>query len=499
MAEVGTGAAGSQLKRVGNYIAPQVNRGTDRLAAAFSQNRSIKATKENQEDAQLEKRLEGDIIVKDDYLTQATGVNGVDDFNRLVANVGIESAKGLFSQAREADTSGDREAADNFRAKASKVQSSFKNMVSDIPVVRAIMAGYEKDKASGKILDGSYQRMAIGGMIRGEVVPEIDDNGNWSLKPLIRDEEKGNPVLDENGKATYITYSMGDIKKGLAKPYYFNEETGKDGELNKILVSLGKSKVDEINGGYKDTNQVWDEQRQNSLNNFIEGTLSNDREMYKWHEYITGEEKFEDFTDAEKLKIRQRIQTGVEGAYSTEQTKTTAQMTVGQKINQKDIDRGISKEKSDQAQSNSDRNYGLAVKRLALAQFKQDNPKKGKATEKEELSSQIGFIYDVAQKISNLKKPDGKKVSEEEVQKLLEEEGIDLKLGKDLDNWVGFGQTEYDIGSQDGVAIEDTYENIKGIASGLGLEIESRDLKKLISGIKAKKFNEKRKIEYQPR
>jgi hypothetical protein len=341
MAKAGTGAAGSQLKRVGNYIAPQINKATDRLATKNRQQERIDATRANQEDRQLEKRLTDTKVGDDDFLTKATGVAGVDDFNRLLADVGVESAKGLLSQAREADASGDREGADNFRASASKVQASFKNMVNDIPVVREIMKGYEDDKASGKILDGSYQRMAIGGIMRGEVLPEIDNNGNWSLKVLRRNEETGKPILDENGEAEYTTYSIGDIKKGLVTPYYWNEETGADGELNKILVSLGKSKIDKINGGYIDTDQVWDKQRQNSLDNFIEGTVGvigsekegesgNDKEMYKWHEYITGEEKFGDFTDAEKLKISQRIQDGVLGAYDTEESIKVAPRTAAQ-------------------------------------------------------------------------------------------------------------------------------------------------------------------------
>jgi hypothetical protein len=330
MAKVGTGAAGSQLKRVGNYIAPQVNKDTNRVAAKNSQERAIKATKENQEDAQLEKRLEGDSVDPDEFLVTATGIGDEDDFNRIAATAAVDRAKELFTQASDFDTSGDRISADSRRADAAKIQASLKNFTNNTAATTKIFKSYEKDFTEGKILQGAYDKMAIGGTIRGEAVPRLDKNLNWEVEVLMRDAETGEPILGEDGKAKTVVHNLGDVKKGLAKPYYFNEERGADGELNKILVSLGKSKIDKLNGGYIDTNQVWDEKRQNSLNNFIEGTLSNDREMYKWHEYITGEEKFEGFTDAEKSKIRQRIQTGVEGAYDTEQSTKVAPRTAAQ-------------------------------------------------------------------------------------------------------------------------------------------------------------------------
>jgi hypothetical protein len=330
MAEVSAGAAGSQSRRVGNYIAPQVNKGTDRLASAFAQNKSIKATKENQEDAQLETRLAGDKVDPDDFLITASGINDLDDVNRLAANAATDAASDLFTQASDFDAAGDRKSADFSRAKAAKLKSSLKNFTNLTANTTKTYQGYEKDFQAGKIKQGAYDRIAVGGVIRGEAVPKLDENLNWYMQVLERDAETGEPILGEDGKAKSVRLSLGDVQKGLAKPYYFNEERGTEGELNKILLSLGKSKVDEINGGYIDTNQVWDEKRQSSLNNFIEGTLENDREMYKWHEYITGEEKFEGFTDTEKSKIRQRIQTGVEGAYDTEQTTKVASRTAAQ-------------------------------------------------------------------------------------------------------------------------------------------------------------------------
>ena len=341
MAEVGTGAAGSQLKRVGNYIAPQVNRGTDRLAAAFSQNRSIKATKENQEDAQLEKRLEGDKINTDDFLIIATGNTNVDDFFGLASKEGVNAASSLYSQARGLDASGDRAGADLLRAQAPKISSSFKNIKSILPSIKEINDGYHQKYLDGKILKGAYERSGIGGIKMGEAVPKMTSNYDWEMHVMVRDSETQKPKIGKDGKVVRVVQNLGNIQKGFTRPYEINEEKGADGELNKILVSLGKSKVDKINGGYIDTDQVWDEKRQNSLNNFIEGTVGvigsdkegesgNDREMYKWHKYITGEEKFEDFTDAEKLKISQRIQTGVEGAYNTEQSIKVAPRTAAQ-------------------------------------------------------------------------------------------------------------------------------------------------------------------------
>ena len=91
MVKVSAGAAANQFKRVGNYIAPQVNKGADRVAANARQQKQINATRENQEDQQLEKRLSDTKVEDDDFLIDATGITDEDDFNRLAAKNGISS------------------------------------------------------------------------------------------------------------------------------------------------------------------------------------------------------------------------------------------------------------------------------------------------------------------------------------------------------------------------------------------------------------------------
>lgn len=397
MAKVSAGAAGSQLKRVGNYIAPQINKGADRVAANARQQKQLNATRRNQEDQQLEKRLSDTKVDDDTFLVTATGVTDEDDFNRLAAINGLNKAKEVFQKARELDLSGDRLGADEQRAKANKIQSSFKNLVNNIPIVKGIMAGYEEDFSKGKIKPEAYKRMAIGGAIRGEAVPNLNDNGDWELKILVRDEETGEVELGDDGKAKYVTSTIGDIKKGLNKPYYFNELLGKDGELNKVLLSMGKSKYDEVNDQYIDTKQVWDEARQRSLDSFIEGTLNNNREMYKWYNYATGEEKFEGFTDDDKILISAKIDKSVKGAYDTTESKKVAPRTAKQLELESARNRATTRRGQDLSDSGR-------KDRLALDWWKARNPNKtGKAKTETEMT--MSRLHKDAEDFSSNSKP----------------------------------------------------------------------------------------------
>ena len=66
---------------------------------------------------------------------------------------------------------------------------------------------------------------------------------------------------------------------------------------------------------------------------------------------------------------------------------------------------------------------------------------------------------------------------EAEVQKILDDSGLGFVISGDLDDWMGFGKTEYKISGKTAVQIKDVFANVKGMAKKAGITITDADLR----------------------
>ena len=473
MANVTAGAAYKELTKVGDYITPQINAATDRRAKHNMQQKQINA------DAQARKEARDDAWAKDtqvdmtNFETIATGNARTDDMYRNAANLGVGKAQELFRQARQLNAT-DPKGAEALKAKGQAIQLSFKNLASETAVIKPMIDGYSKDYADGKIKEGAY-RSFINGLSRNEAMLYLDDNNDWRARVMVRDETSGEIKRGENDEPEYIDKSLSEVRKGIDKPYYFNEVHGKDGELNKVLTAMGKNKYDEVRGDYIDTKQEFGAEQEKSLNDFIKGTLGNDREMYKWFNYATGEEKMKNFTPADKEKITSYINNAVRGAYGVESKISVAGQTQSQRVAAEKLKAGATLEQNKISNA-------LNERKVVLDEYKAANPEKfTKLTEKEktkvENKGMVIKFYDVAKKIGEL----GAGANDEAVQKVFDESGLGVETTTD---WQWFFQdNEFDIGYTTDIKNKDTFRIVKGMAKQAGIKMEDTDIKEALKEI----------------
>jgi len=393
------------------------------------------------------------------FEVDATGNAGRDDMFKIAAEKGIERAESYFRQARELRAT-DPKKADIMKAKGRAIQSSFKNLAADSVIVKEMFDGYAEGYATGKIKEGAY-RSFMNGLSRNEAVPYLDDNDQWRVRVMVRDETSGEILKDENGEVKYEDKSLSEIKKGLDKPYDFNEVHGKDGELNKVLTAMGKNKWDEINGQFIDTKQEFGEEQQKSLNDFIEGTLGNDREMYKWYYYATGKEKLKGFNTADKEKITNYINTAVKGAYGKENIKKVTPTTQKEKeeaaallnYNRVKAAELVAEGVADRFKQTNERLTNEAAARALAAEGK-------KGTKEEIVREKSKMYYSWALKLRGV-------TSEEEAQKILDDNGINIQINSGVMNWLDswdYKEGEaIDVGNKT-INVKDTHKMAKQFA-----------------------------------
>ena len=183
MAKAGAGAY-SQLQRVGNYVAPQINKAADRLNQQGMQQKQLNAEAGARKEARDEAwRLDTQTDFTN-FELDATGNTGRDDMFKIAAEKGIERAESYFRQARELRAT-DPKKADIMKAKGRAIQSSFKNLAADSVIVKEMFDGYAEGYATGKIKEGAY-RSFMNGLSRNEAVPYLDDNDQWRVRVMVR-------------------------------------------------------------------------------------------------------------------------------------------------------------------------------------------------------------------------------------------------------------------------------------------------------------------------
>ena len=476
MAKAGAGAY-SQLQRVGNYVAPQINKAADRLNQQGMQQKQLNA------DARARKEKRDDAWALDtqvdmtNFEVEATGNADLTGMFVGAAQGGAAKAGKLYGEARALQNI-DRKTAEGKKAEAQLVELSFKNLATQSKELKPILDAYAKDYADGKIKEKSY-RTFLNGIARSEGKLYLDKNNLWRVRVLVRDETSGEIKYKEGGEPEYIDKSLSDITKGLDKPYYFNPVHGDDGELNKVLTAMGKNKWDEINGQFIDTKQEFGEEQQRSLNDFIKGTLGSDREMYKWYNYATGKEKLTGFNTEDKAIISSYIDNAVKGAYGAETSTRVTPQTQEQREAEQDRNFNLNKDRFEETKAQNKAQNKQNLAKIAAEKYKAENPnvKLTKTKEKEiKTDSTVLKFFDTAKKIGAL----GEKANDDAVQKVFDESGLGFEITTD---WQIFADNEFDIGDVKDITNKNTFKIIKGMARQAGVSLEDTDIRESIKRI----------------
>lgn len=421
------------------------------------------------------------------FYVEATNWNDADEIFASVSQKAMDKSIELNAQARKAWDAGNEEEARKYQEDAKRIYNSFKNFASQREEFAAIITDTREKIQTGKILTQAEGQF-IDALDRHEYTAEYVD-GDFIITALVRDKN-GDVVLDENGKPEYIQRSMNDVRKGFHRPFEFEDATGKGGMIDSMMTNFGLKKYDEVNDQYIITSQVWDNSNEIALKNYIEGVtggqqeVADNREMYKWYMNATGEEKFGDWTEDDKAIVENYIRDGVASQYPEEVSMKIRGLTADEKITEGARDRALrrSEGQADRdaraAEGAANRKARMDELKLRLAANADKDKLKGMGKNAEDKVAAVG-LYQLAKQISEL----GSNADESEVQKIIDNSEYGFVLEGDLDDWFGFGKTEYKIkgAGRSAKQVKDVFGNFKGFVKASGLKLEDTDLKEIMA------------------
>ncbi len=495
MATVGGGAAYRQLERLPNDLGRAMegiaNRQQAEGARAQRINEDRKIAKQKRDDA-FRKSIE---IDPDKFVVEATGWNDADEIFMSLSKNSMEQSIDLLSQSSKAWDAGNEELAQDLRNQAKRIETTFKNFGSTREEFAAIITDTRTKINEGKILDKAEGQF-IDALDRHEYTAEYKD-GDVIITAVVRDKN-GKLEFDENGKSKYIQRSMNDVRKGLHRPFEFEDAYGEDGMINNMMVNFGTKKLDEVTGQYIVTRQEWSPANEAGLVNYIEGVTggpdeeADNREMYKWYKNATGQQKFDDWTEEDKQIVADYIRDGVASQYSESIGRKVRGMTAAERKSMND-DNIRARAAEGAANRAAAKERWQAEIEAKIAADKNKAKVKAMGKNPEQKAAAVG-LYRLAQKIAELPSDS----DEQKVQDILDQSEYGFLLGGDLDNWFGFGDTEYDIkGGGDGIQIKDVFANFKAMAKASGLDLKDTDLKEVMANPEKYKLDEETTEEVQ--
>lgn len=330
MAKATAGAAYKELKRVGNYIAPQINAGADRLATNARHQKELNAVEKATADKRLDEALK-DISVDTEALqAKATGFTSRDDVARDFAYAATERSQMYAEKAREAASNGDWVTMNNYKGKMNKIKGDFKNTVNDEAILKETLDTYRKAWQEGKVDDDDWLDFAES-MEKFNYEVSLDDNDNKVIKAIVLDDD-GQPELDGSGNPKYIVKKWSDVVNQHDRPYevvQLEDKQDKKGLIGDMLATMGKRKYDEVTGDYITTKQTWDDEAKKQFKAKIMGIQSSDRMMHSILKQASGNtiNKKKNFTDEDKKLVEDFLRFQVKGGYNTEELKQVRSRT----------------------------------------------------------------------------------------------------------------------------------------------------------------------------
>lgn len=492
MATVGGGAAYRQLQRLPNDMGQALE------GIANRQQADKRAVDKVNEDRRIAKAKaaddfkKGTVIDPAKFEVEATNWQDADEIFGAASQAAMDNSIDLYAQARKMWDSGDEEGARALQQQAKRIETSFSNFATKREEFATQINNTRELIKAGKVLTKSEGQF-IDGLDRNEYTVEYVD-GDFMLSVLMRDAN-GKIQRDENGNAQYMQRSMNDVRKGLHRPFEFEEAMGKGGMIDNMMVNFGTSKYDKEQDQYIITEQKWDNGNEALLTNYVQGVIGTEdedpdnREMYKWYKNATGKEKMSDWTQEDKDIVEDYIREGVASQYTEEVGMKIRQMKPSERLKDNEANRAVRVQEGRENRASRERegaaNRQAQMDRLKLqldAKAKSDEAKakvKGMGKNPEQKVAAVG-LYQLAQRISQL----DENADESEVQSIIDETEYGFLLGSDLD-W--FQPTEYSIkGGSDGmfgggVRIKDVFANFKAFVKASGLELKDTDLKDIMA------------------
>jgi len=466
MAKAGAGAY-SQLQRVGNYIAPQVNKAADRLNQQGMQQKQLRADdkkeqQRRQDTAKTESQRRQDEFNKlgaanvgDFVLDEGlTGFDTIDKANQHLAKTGIALVE-KWSNEQRGTVAGSSEWW-ALQDKKNAMGGDFKTIKGDQSRLTEIHKSNLADANNGDIDDPDYETFWEG-FEKLNVVPYYGEDGGRYADVYERDQQ-GNVLKGEDGKPLPpITKKWTNIIKGIDTPYKVvhltdtqdPEGNKRTGLVNQFLGSMGKRTKDKVTGDFTINEQTWDDTAEKQFMGLVKGLQSNDRKMYSLLRQATVNDKVQStkktgFTPADKKRVEDFLRDAVKGGYGEVTTKKVTSQTNTQR-----------KQAATTAHTRA----------KALLKWKRDNPTTkddGEIDIEEENRRGSTVAYDIAKEIGQTK------LNDKSVRTIANKYGLNFS-----EDW-NVGNTTWNEFDIDGVEVDqtNTHEVAAAIANNMGFDYD---------------------------
>ena len=361
MAKVTAGAGYKELKRVGNYIEPNVNKAADRIAANARQQKQLNAVEKARQDKRLDEALREADVDTEALQSKVTGFQNRDDVARDYATTATERSMEYAEMAREAASNGDWKTHRANIDKMNRIKGDFKNAVNDEKFLGELFADHQKGFLDGKIDDDDW--LDFMEAVEGHNYEVgLDENDNRVVTALVKRED---------GTEERMTKKMSDIVNGNERPYEVVPVNGKGGLVDELLVGFGKRKYDSTGANFVTTEQVWDDKNEKAFDAKLRGLQSDDRTMYSLLKQASNGQirKKENFSEADKKMVEDYLYKQVRGQYDESSSQKVRQLTPDEKKLEAARGRAVQRRAQDLGKDKAD-------DRLALDWWKAMNPNK---------------------------------------------------------------------------------------------------------------------------
>lgn len=475
--KVSAGAGYRELKRIGNYVAPQINKAADRTGASIDKAIAANVAEKDKFNKRVDDALSGITVDVDALQSKATGFETRDDQARDYVMGVRKRSEEHAEAARKAALAGDWEAVHNYKGKIARLKGDFKNTVNDEAILKETFDKYRTDWQNGDIDDDEW--LAFGESIENfDFETVLDENDNKVVRALVRDDE-GNVTHIEEKKWSELV----NRKDRPFEVVRLEDKQGKKGLIGDLLSTMGKRKYDEQTGQFITTKQTWDDIAEKQFKAKVIGLQSNDRTMHSLLKQAGGESKKSGFTEADDTLVENFLRDQVKGGYDTTESKKVRGLTPEEQQKENARTRAVTRRGQDigaEKQAEQDR---LNWDKQALAWWKAKNPNikvGGSGSTAQETTAKVARLYDIATQISNTD------LNDNAVQKVLDETGLgfiidtDWQLGAGINNLFGGDYNQFDLGRIEDIDQKDVFKIVKGLARKAGLDLEDTDIRDVI-------------------
>ena len=479
MAKAGAGAY-SQLQRVGNYVAPQINKAADRLNQQGMQQKQLRADdkkeqQRRQDTAKTESQRRQDEFNKlgaanvDDFVMDEglTGFDNIDQANQHLAKTGIALVE-KWSNEQRGTVAGSPEWW-AIQDKKNAMGGDFKTIKGDQARLAEIYKSNLADANNGDI-DDPEDETFWAGFENQNIVPYYADDGKKYADVYDRDQQ-GNVLKGEDGKPLPpITKKWSNVLKGFDSPHKIvhltdtQDPEGKKrtGLINQFLGSMGKRTKDKVTGDFIINEQTWDDTAETQFMGLVKGLQSNDRKMYSLLRQATVNDKVQStkktgFSSADKKKVEDFLRDAVKGGYGEVTTKKVTSQTNAQRVEAARKLASAKVKSEDKAALNAE----------ALARFKAENPTKKNLTKAEEQQEGNKLAYEIALKISNVE-GDTDAERDAAINVIGKEYGLNTSANND---W--WGRNEFNLDDNEKYQ-DDPHSVAEAIADKMGYEYDAK-------------------------